>query len=378
MSNRGTNRIITTIAVTFVVLVVVALSGGEKSGSMFGAFGSTSVTEMPSDIAPKSKYRIIQNGTDEQAPSERIYKNEYRPHTTHASYYEAPQEVQHPLIASAKFISKKDQLKKARKRNKALLAKKKKAKNSNGQPFESQDDDDFYEDDEDVRGNMPSGMTALANSAPKATANNARDKEKEEEAKMDTYEYWENPIFVQEDGEAVGKLIQSYQVRKVSNTVFYDIVEDMTHDERPNLREYGLKALSATPSSRSFNELAWIKHNDTIGDFRTSAGTQITSYTDAGRTPYVITTLSTATDNTSRASLEALSVLTATSKKYASVRAQSETSPIPVDTASLKLLETRLDAALVIINEKYVTSSDAKVQSEATKTVAAINDYISL
>lgn len=376
MENRQKKILVQTFAATFFVLLALALTGGKKSRSVFSFFTGSQSTIAGTDSlsAPASRYRVRQKLND-QAPSERIYKNEYRPHAAFASNYQEPQEVQHPLIASAKFISKKDQLKKAKKR-KALLAKKKKSKNGLDVPFES--DEDFYDDEDDSRPNA-NMMAAIGNTPANAlSGKNGKTKEQEEEEQLNTYEFWENPIFVQEDVQAVQKLIQSYQGRKVSNTLFYTLVDDMTHDERPNLREYGLMALSATPSAKSFSELAWMKHNDTADELRSDAGKQITGYATASRVPHVVTALTTSTDKTPKASLEALSVLTETSKKYTTIRIQNDSSPEPVDTTSLNLLESRLDSALRIINEKYANSSDPKIKSEATKTVAAINDYISL
>lgn len=380
MNNRGTKLLLYTFAATFVVLLALALTGGTKNRTVFGLFGTSQNTaeNLSSSMhIPGNKYRVVQKQRHNQAPDERIYKNEYRPHSSHANYYQQPEEVQHPLIASAKFISKKDKIKAAAKKRKALLKKKAKIMQGMGNPLDSEED--FFEDD-DSSTTTNNGMVAMSNSAA-AAANNAataNDKKKEEEEQLDTYEFWENPIFVQEDAQAVQKLIQSYQVRKVSNTIFYDIVEDMTRDERTTLRQYGLMALSATPSSKSFSELAWVKHNDTTSELRSGAGKEITSYITASRVPYIVTTLSTSTDSTPKASLEALSVLTETSKKYASVHAQNEHSPAPVDTTNLNVLKTRLDGALAIINDKYVTSSDPAIQAEATKTVAAINDFIAL
>lgn len=377
MENRETKILLYTFAATFVVLLALALTSGGKTRSLFGVFGFPSDTSetIGRSKLPTNKYRVVRHQRADQEPDQRIYKNEYRPHSAFASSYQATQEVQHPLIASAKFISKKDKLAAAKKR-KASLKKKLKKKNGMNEPFDS-NDDDFFEDD-DTSTNTD-GMMAMGNgAAANAASDPSKDDKKNEEEQLDTYEFWENPIFVQEDIEAVQKLIQSYQVRKVSNGVFYDLVEDMARDERANLRQYGLMALTATPSSKSFTELAWMKHNDTMNELRSNAGKEIVGYTNAVRVPYVVSTLSTSTQTTPKASLEALSVLTATSKKYASLRANHNTGPGTLDTTNMEQLASRLDGALRIITDKYVTSTDPLIQAEANKTVAAINDFISL
>lgn len=313
MGNRETKFLLYTLTATFVVLLAVALLGGRKTGSsLVSFFSGSSKTQINIAKIPKNRYAVIRYDHSQES-GEKIYKNSYQPSTTFARDYVEPQEVQHPLIASAKFISKQDKLKAAKKR-KALLAKnakKKKEKSSSQQ----EEEDDFFEDEEESlsSNNRPAvtGAVNVAGAPPKKT-------KEEEEQEMNSVEFWEKPIFVEEDFKAVVKLIESYQVRKVSNNVFYTVVDDMTHDERPNLREYGLIALTATPSAKSFSELAWLKHNDDITDIRTNAGKELTNYTDANRVTYVVGALRASTESTPKAALEALSSLTETSKKYSS------------------------------------------------------------
>ncbi|MCC6137450.1 MAG: hypothetical protein IT287_02375 [Bdellovibrionaceae bacterium] len=374
MGNRETKYLLYTLAATFVVLLALTLTGGRKTGSSMWSFFNSSNTSQTNGLkVPKNRYAVVRYG-DAQEPSEKIYKNSYKPSTTYARAYVEPQEVQQPIIASAKFVSKQDKLKKAKKR-KALLAKN--AKNKKGQASSGDNEDDGFFDEEDdsstSANNLPGGPGPVnaTGTAPKKT-------KEEEEKEMNTVEFWEKPIFVEEDFKAVVKLIESYQVRKVSNNVFYTLVDDMTHDERPNLREYGLVALTATPSSKSFSELAWLKHNDDTTDIRSNAGKELTNYTDANRVNYVVGALRANTESNPKAALEALSSLTETSKKYTTLRMQNDTSPEPTNLTNLSLLEPRLDSALQLIQSKYSNSPDPKIKSEADKTVAAINSFIAL
>lgn len=372
MGNSNKKLFIYTLTATFVVLLALALSGGKKSGSVFSLFSGSSKPTSRTDFikVPAAKYAVSRYNNQE--PSERTYKNEYKPSNTYARAYVAPQESHAPLIASAKFIRKQDKLKKAKKRSNKLLAKNKKKKSSG---INSDDeDDDFFSDDEELisQSRTQPPVNGAAGNSPKKASN-----PEEEEKSLNSVEYWEQPIFIEEDFKAVVKLIESYQVRKVSNSVFYTVVDDMTHDERPNLREYGLVALSATPSAKSFTELAWMKHNDTTTDLRSTAGRELGNYSNAGRVNYVVSALRSSTDNTPKATLEALSSLTETSKKYSSLREQGNNGE-KIDMNGIAQLEPRLGSALQLIQEKYSNSADPKIKSEADKTVAAINEFITL
>lgn len=375
MGIRERQFIIYTFAATFIVLLALAFSGGTRKGSVFSFLRGYQPTTTRTDFlnVPSSKYAVTRYNHSDEQPSEKIYRNDYRPSTTYARAYVEPTEVKHPLIASAKFVSKQDKLKKAKKKSKKLLAKNKKKKGTSSS--NNEDDDDFFEE-EDESSSISGGTTPIIGAV--GPRSNPKKQKEEEEKSMNTVEFWEKPIFIEEDYKAVVKLIENYQIRKVSNNVFYTLVDDMTHDERPNLREYGLIALTATPSAKSFSELAWMKHNDNTTDIRSNAGKEITNYSLASRTNHVVSALRTSSDNTPKATIEALSVLTATSKKYISVIELGNNNPEPVDTTGLAQLEPRLDTALQIIQEKYVNSPDPKIKSAADKTVAAINDFIAL
>jgi hypothetical protein len=373
MGNSNNKLFIYTLAATFLVLLVLVLSGGKKQGSVLSLFSGTQKATTRTDFmkVPSAKYAVSRYNI--QNNGEKTYKNEYKPSSTYARTYTAPEENTTPLVASTKFIRKQDKLKKAKKRSNKLLAKNKKKKSS--QSSTNNDEDDFFSDDEDLTSELNRQQVVSGGAA--SNARKATEQKKEEEKSVNSVEYWEKPIFIEEDFKAVVKLIESYQIRKVSNTVFYTLVDDMTNDERPHLREYGLVALSATPSAKSFTELARMKHTDTTTDLRSTAGKEISNYTHAGRVSYVVGALRSSTENTPKATLEALSTLTQTSKKYSSLVAQSNGGE-KVDMSGIEQLEPRLGNALLLIQEKYANSPDPKIKSEADKTVAAINDFITL
>lgn len=371
MDTQNKKFLYTISAVILFVLLALSLTDKVKSRSLFGVlFQSEKVKKFQTRTdfikVPESRYKVIHHDNSQQ-PVEKIYTNDYQPSNTYAETYVEPEDVKHPLVASTKFISKKDKLKKAKKRKKDLSKKSKK-----GSSPTIEDEDDFSDDEETASHQTSAALGGMINAAAPA----AKKKSKEEEEKeLNTVEYWETPIFVEEDFKAVIRLIESYQIRKVSNNVFYTVVDDMTHDERSSLREFGVIALTATPSAKSFTELAWMKHNDTITDIRTSAGKELKNYIDANRVNHVVGVLRTDSE-TNRATIEALAAISATTRKYSSVSSEQEGGPQTVSRTDLTKLQPRLDSARQIIEEKYIHSSDPKIKSEANKTVAAIDSFV--
>jgi hypothetical protein len=381
MGNSNNKTFFYTLIATFVGVLILTLSISQRKGnsSLFGLFKGAntgsffSAQHMP---VPKNKYSVTRyDKTNGHSNEDSIYKNDYEASTSYAESYTEPQEVNHPLIGSAKFLGKKKDLKKAKKRKSKLLAKNKKKKDAK----DSGDDDDFFEDDELESSLNSSAQNSAIGASGGARPANTKKTPEEEEKDLNTVEFWDQPIFIEEDFNAVVKLIESYQIKKVSNTVFYTVVDDMTHDERPNLREYGFLALSATPSTKSFSQLTWMKHNDTVSDLRNSAKKEINNYADAVRLGHIVGALKMDSSTSQKTTLEALSVVTATTKKYSGLRANHEQSPSTrPSTSQLSLLEPRLASALNVIQERLVNSTDPLIQSEATKTVAAINLYTGL
>ncbi|MBY0314718.1 MAG: hypothetical protein K2Q26_04320 [Bdellovibrionales bacterium] len=217
------------------------------------------------------------------------------------------------------------------------------------------------------------GGTGLAAANPQQAQ---QEKEKEEE-NLDTVDFWVDPIFRKVEYEAVMKLIDSYQIKKVSPSVFYTVVDDMSHDERDQLREYGLLALSSTPSARSFSQLTWIKHNDTDATLRTTANNEVANYTDASRLNYIVTALKATSSGSPRTTIEALRVVRAATEKYARGITQQTTQPTPVKSNSASAISKIANAAEVITTT-HLKSSDATVKAEAQQTMNTVNRYINL
>lgn len=217
----------------------------------------------------------------------------------------------------------------------------------------------------------PVGGAPVANKAPQ---------QKKQEENLDSLEFWIDPIFNKVEMAAVMKLVDSYQIKRVSPGVFYSLVDDMNHDERAELREFGVYALSSTPSAKSFSMLAWIKQNDTAADIRTSAYQQVASYTDVSRLGYIVGALKanggTTTDSSAvNTSIEAMKIVQTATQKYASV-GQLDNSK-KSNTASLQAIN-KITQAADVINTSQLKSSNASVKAEAQKTIATVHQYINL
>jgi hypothetical protein len=292
----------------------------------------------------------------------------YQPTNNYVNSYTPKTEYQHPLIASTKFISKKDQKKKKKDKNKKAITRKMESK--------SKRQFGFTEDMDDSR--LPTTRTTsqfVAQNKQNPTTKQEQTK-KEEEENLNSMEYWAKPIFVDQDVLMVSKLIESYQIRKVSNNVFYDLVTEMRQDERLQIREFGLTALTSTPSVRSFAELSIMKHTDPDADLRTAASREVSAYYQEQRLSHVVAALKGTTADTNRSTYEALVVLNDATKKYSGVAPLEDGSPAPTTVSSN--VELRFEQALTAIDQNQLTESkDSKIKAQAEKTSTALAEFVS-
>ncbi|MCB9073232.1 MAG: hypothetical protein H6623_06390 [Bdellovibrionaceae bacterium] len=372
MGSFKNNTTLYTITITCGVILLFAFmvnSSGQKLGSLFQSTPDSDISESAQGLEiPSSQYTTFKLNKENNTSSSGRYKNDYQASATYARTYVNDSDNQ-GTSSSTKFVEKKKaETKKAKKRSKKNIAKKKNIEKSKLKK------DSFF-DDEDSLGS--SGNNYASSGGGTTGPAKAPQKKKDEEEQLNTVQYWEKPIFVEEDFKAVLKLISSYQVKKVSGGVFYTLVDDMTHDERPTLRSYGLIALTSTPSTKSFSELAWLKHNDDVNDIRSSAGNEISNYADLGRISYVVSALRINSKSEPKTTLEALSIVSEATKKYSSIKTNSGSSR-STSSSQVAQLIPRLDTALAIIQEKYINSSDPQIKNEASKTAAAIKSYTSL
>ncbi len=297
--------------------------------------------------------------------------NEYQPTTNTVNSYTPSTEYQHPLVASTKFISKKDQKKAKKGKKKSALQAKGKGKEKSNREFGLSDTEEDMSSD-----NRTAAFPQPNPNANNQQAQNNTEKEKEEEDNLNSMEYWEEPIFVNEDSAMLSKLIESFQVKKVSNNIFYDLVAEMRQDERVQIRQFGLTALTSTPSVRSFSELALMKNGDPDADLRQSARQEVANYYQEKKLSHVVSALKVATTPTSKTAYEALVVLDEATRKYSNLAPLDENNPTP-KAANLSNIKPRFEQALSVIEQTRLTeSTDAKVKAQAVQTEGSLSNFL--
>lgn len=318
--------------------------------------------------SPKAQWKRVRLKKD------KVSENTYQPTTNIVNSYTPSTEYQHPLVASTKFISKKDQKKRKAGKKKSALQAKKDDKSKSGRDFGLSDSE---EDDSTTERRTPMFPPMNQNGNPAQAQNN--NKKKEEEENLNSFEYWEKPIFVEEDKAMVSKLIESFQVRKVSNTVFYDLVTEMRQDERVQIRQFGLTALTSTPSVRSFSELTQMKNTDPDADLRLAANLEIANYYQEKKLTHVVSALKVTSGQAANTTYEALVVLDQATKKYSSLAPLDENSPTPPKTSgNLANIKPRFEQALSVIEQVRLTESpDAKVKAQAVQTEGSLSNFLS-
>ncbi len=305
-----------------------------------------------------------------RAKNNKISENTYQPAGGYVNSYTPATEYQHPLVASTKFISKKDQKKKKKNSKKSTLnAKKDESKSKRRFGFD--------EDEDTSLDTLSSRATTQFIQQRPQTEVSTKDKNQEEEENINSVTYWEKPIFVDENVGMVSKLIESFQGRKVSNHVFYDLVTEMRQDERIVVREFGLLALTSTPSVQSFSELSAMKHTDPDADLRTAASREVANYYLEQRLSHVVAALKVTTADSNRATYEALVVLKDATVKYSGNGTFDENAS-PVRTGSPSI-EPRFEQALSAIDQSRLTeSTDARIKSQAQQTTTALTEFLSI
>lgn len=67
---------------------------------------------------------------------------------------------------------------------------------------------------------------------------------------------WKNRLLTKPDSAATAEFVRQYKQHLVTETVFYQVVDAMLKDSRPDMQAQGVSALGQTPSAHSFIELA--------------------------------------------------------------------------------------------------------------------------
>lgn len=341
-----------------IALVMIAIVGYAMSGKSTLRLSSPFAKAMK-PYSGKTKFTKWEENNLGQ-PS---YSNDYQPANTYASN-DTPDDVDYgAMVNSTTFIDGKDKKAKAAKAKlkKAILARAAAAGSGRNNKLSAGSDNTYSS------GGSVGSINALAQQK-------AQEKEKEEN--LNTVEYWEAPIFEHMDPNAVLKLIDSYQVQKVSSGVFYELVTEMTQDSRDNVREFGLLSLQATPSAKSFSYLAVIKHTDPEAELRNIANHEVNSYSEVNRLGFAIASISsTNVTDPAKVNLEAIKVVALATKNYVEL---SESGVDPTrNTASTVGLQEKLTKAYTAL-EIAAQSDDATIKSEAEKTMESISKVITI
>jgi hypothetical protein len=364
--NRTLFYIGSTIAVTLLLIFWAMPGTSQKANSGTWSPFANIENDVEGQLQVSVSYLEghARKGVPVRPKNNKISENTYQPTGSYVNSYTPKTEYQHPLVASTKFISKKDQKKK--KKDKKSLAKASKGTGKSSRRFGF--DDDSYEGEASTSNNTPPQMIPQ---------NQVRtDKKQEEQENINSVTYWEKPIFVDENVGMVSKLIESFQGSKVSNDVFYDIVTEMRQDERVTVREFGLLALSSTPSVRSFSELSVMKHTDPEAELRTAASREVANYYLEQRLSHVVSALKLNSTDSNRTTFEALVVLSDATKKYSDNGTLEEGAQLTRSSSSS--VEPRFEQALTVIDQEGLTESkDAKIKSQAQKTSTALTEFIS-
>lgn len=373
---NSNKRTIFYFGATFAVLFLMALWPSKKSSSFLGfsAWKNIGRAEQQDDskviVSPYSNPRSRWKSRKPVDGKEST--NDYQPGENYVNSYVPNTEYQHPLVASTTFVNKKDQKKNKSKKKKEELAKTAKDSQSTRRYGLSETPDTG---DSHPQPNPPAtiGATTPAPNSSKNTKSN-----QEEEENLNTVEYWEEPIFVDLNTGMVSKLIESYQGRKVSAGVFYELVTEMRTDERTQVREFGLVALSSTPSTRSFAELASMKNTDTDTNLRNAASREVSSYYQEARLSHVISALSIKNAVANRPTYEALAVLNDATKKYSGESTQGSTpGSAPASVTASATVDARFEQALTVIEQNKLTESpDSRVKNQAVRTQSSLEKFL--
>ncbi|MCM2281815.1 MAG: hypothetical protein NDI61_08205 [Bdellovibrionaceae bacterium] len=152
--------------------------------------------------------------------------------------------------------------------------KKKKKKKIDGKPDDpnspSSDDEDAEDDgDSPTVGATDGGAAGGGMPTPSRQDNDIPQTQRE----------WEDLVLREPDFKATEKFVKFYKSNLVSSEIFYNVVRQMLDDSRPKMRKLGLVALGATPSSRSFVELAvFVQDEPGVSPLKTQAQSYLYRY----------------------------------------------------------------------------------------------------
>lgn len=89
---------------------------------------------------------------------------------------------------------------------------------------------------------------------------------------------WIRYLLDKPESARVDEFVRAYRERSVDRETFYSVVQEMTRDSRPEIRQLGLGALAGTPSELSFLALAAIQKNASNAEESARAQTYLRAY----------------------------------------------------------------------------------------------------
>ena len=118
---------------------------------------------------------------------------------------------------------------------------------------------------------------------------------------------WERYLLDKPESARVDEFVRAYRDRSVDRETFYGVVQDMTRDSRPEIRQLGLGALAGTPSELSFLALAAVQKNASNPEESARAQTYLRAYGTQKNLPLLANVLDSEVDES--ANLQAMEIL---------------------------------------------------------------------
>lgn len=372
MRPLGINTKITLVFASFALCMGLMshFSGGSTAVTTESIYDEYSSELNVSESAPATDRQAIGK---QRAQAHRTQQNRQRPTRTYRKNH-----GNHPTLPSRIAVNKtktnpnkkKKTQKKKKKRKKTKIVKKKKRRNQNNKDQQTADTSGELDSNAPFIG---TNLLAAQNNASTNTGSvngqnsgETQTDEDEEKNSLDNFEAWQEPIFVNESFEAVTELLSSFDSRNVSKGVFYDVVTEMSIDQRINIREFGVIAMAATPSTDSFALLSFVKNNDSDQSLRSNANLHLQDYAGSSKLTHAVSALRPSNfASEDQVHLDAL----VTIEKGATLLGSGQTS---ADDNSTGRAIQDIARAADLIDAHHASSPDAAIRTQARKTMTEI------
>lgn len=186
-----------------------------------------------------------------------------------------------------------------------------------------------------------------------------------------TFEEWVKILLDRPDPAALEDFIAAHKSGKVSDDIYYRVIDMMLKDSREEMRLQGVTALDKSPSTASFYKLAEVSRaNSTSADMRQKAEAALEKYTDVKHLS-ILRSVLTAADNPEYTMMAAQMVKTAL-QKYQTTNPPPSANP----TAQQMAKYTRPFQPFVSVLQTLSASPEANVAAQAKDTLAALQSFL--